>query len=75
MLPLDYLLRLSQCTLPAIVDQAEEVRSISILKATGMVKAEIAPAQTDGGAYTRALVAIVMCITGEGYAEIARIFH
>ncbi|CAA2110526.1 hypothetical protein [Variovorax paradoxus] len=69
---LTYLLRLAHSTLPAIIEDREDILLVSVLKATGMIEAKIAPAKGATGCYIRATMAVVMCITDEGRDEIAR---
>lgn len=70
-MPLSYLLRLEHSRLPMHVTDAQDVRRVSVLKATGLVEAEIDPAFDRGGSYRLAQAALVFQITDEGYAEIA----
>ncbi|QNK69533.1 hypothetical protein [Variovorax sp. PAMC26660] len=54
------------------VTDAHDVRRVSVLKATSLIEAVIDPAFDAGGNYRLAQAALVLCITDEGYAEIAR---
>ncbi|RQO53754.1 hypothetical protein DBV14_13295 [Variovorax sp. KBW07] len=54
------------------VTDAHDVRRVSVLKATSLIEASIDPAFDPGGNYRLAQAALVVCITDEGYAEIAR---
>jgi hypothetical protein len=56
--------------LPLHVTDAQDVRRVSVLKATGLVEAEIDPAFDPGGNYRLAQAALVVCITDDGHAEI-----
>jgi len=69
--PLTYLLHLEHARLPLHVTDAQDVRRVSVLKATGLVEAEIDPAFDPGGNYRLAQAALVVCITEDGHAEIA----
>lgn len=69
--PLTYLLQLEHARLPLHVTDAQDVRRVSVLKATGLVEAEIDPAFDPGGNYRIAQAALVVCITEDGHAEIA----
>jgi hypothetical protein len=68
--PLTYLLHLEHVRLPLHVTDAQDVRRVSVLKATGLVEAEIDPAFDPGGNYRLAQAALVVCITDDGHAEI-----
>ena len=71
-MPLRYLLHLEHANLPMHVTDAQDVRRVSVLKATGLIEAAIDPAfDTDHGSYRLAQAALVVCITEEGHAEIA----
>ncbi|KQW59716.1 hypothetical protein [Variovorax sp. Root411] len=52
------------------VTDAQDVRRVSVLKATGLIEATIDPAFDTGGCYRLAQAALVICITDEGHAEI-----
>jgi hypothetical protein len=54
------------------VTDAHDVRRVSVLKATSLIEASIDPAFDPGGNYRLAQAALVVCITDEGHAEIAR---
>ena len=56
--------------MPLHVTDAQDVRRVSVLKATGLVEAEIDPAFDPGGNYRLAQAALVVCITDDGHAEI-----
>ncbi|MGJ7590869.1 MULTISPECIES: hypothetical protein [unclassified Variovorax] len=56
--------------LPMHVTDAQDVRRVSVLKATGLIEAAIDPAFDTGGSYRLAQAALVVCITDEGHAEI-----
>jgi len=72
-MPLFFLLSLLNVQLPKAVTRPEEVLHVSVLKATGLIEAEIAPAMDAAGKYNVARTAVVTCITEEGMAEINRI--
>lgn len=69
-MPLTYLLHLEHLRLPLHVTDAQDVRRVSVLKATGLVEAEIDPAFDPGGNYRLAQAALVVCITEDGHAEL-----
>ena len=70
-MPLLFLRRLQHTPLPVRVVQPEEIRDVSVLVATGLIEAEIAPLKpTDPYAASR--MATVMRITDDGLAEIAK---
>lgn len=71
-MPLTFLMSLQHASLPKRVVIPEDVRHVSILKATGLIEAEIAPALDGSGKYKNARNAIVTRITKEGMAEINR---
>ena len=73
-MPLRYLLHLEHANLPMHVTDAQDVRRVSVLKATGLIEAAIDPAfDTDHGSYRLAQAALVVCITEEGHAEIEKL--
>ena len=55
------------------VTDAQDVRRVSVLKATGLIEASIDPAFDTGGSYRLAQAALVVCITDEGHAEIGNL--
>ncbi|WP_432732015.1 hypothetical protein [Variovorax sp. W6] len=56
------------------VTDAQDVRRVSVLKATGLIEAAIDPAFDTGlGSYRLAQAALVVCITEEGHAEIDKL--
>jgi hypothetical protein len=72
--PLSYLLHLENARLPMHVTGAQDVRRVSVLKATGLIEAAIDPAYDTGkGSYRLAQDALVICITDDGHAEIDRL--
>ncbi|WP_412511225.1 hypothetical protein [Variovorax paradoxus] len=71
-MPLTFLMSLQHVPLPKKVVTPEDVRHVSVLKATGLIEAEIAPALDGSGKYKNARNAIVKRITKEGMAEINR---
>ncbi|HEX7867750.1 MAG TPA: hypothetical protein VF555_22515 [Variovorax sp.] len=73
-MPLSYLLHLEHARLPMHVTDAQDVRRVSVLKATGLIEAAIDPAYDTGhGSYRLAQAALVVCITEDGHAEIDRL--
>ncbi|MDP9930580.1 hypothetical protein J2X90_000861 [Variovorax paradoxus] len=74
-MPLFYLLSLQHVTLPRVVTRPEDVQHVSVLKATGLIEAEIAPALDPAGKYNVARTAVVTCITEEGHAEINKMLN
>jgi hypothetical protein len=70
-MPLLLLMRLLHTPLPVRVVLPEEVRDVSVLIATGMIKAEIAPLKSTKP-YAASTMATVQHITDEGLAEIAK---
>ncbi|MDR6427594.1 hypothetical protein J2738_003749 [Variovorax paradoxus] len=71
-MPIFFLLSLRDVQLPKTVTRPEDVLHVSVLKATGLLEAEIAPALDLSGKYKVAPMAIVTAITPEGVAEIDR---
>lgn len=71
-MPLTFLMSLQHVPLPKKVVTPEDIRHVSVLKATGLIEAEIAPALDGSGKYKNARNAIVTRITREGLAEINR---
>jgi hypothetical protein len=68
-----FLLRLQHVELPAEIVRPEEIKHVSVLKATGLVEAEIAPAIDPSGKFNMARTAIVTAITEDGIAEIMKL--
>ena len=68
-MPLYFLMRLQHLQLPLRVQTPEEIKLVSVLKATGMIEAEIYPLEATES-YAPAQMAIVNCITEEGLAEL-----
>ncbi|WP_207309863.1 hypothetical protein [Variovorax paradoxus] len=68
-----FLLRLQHVELPAEIVGPEEIKHVSVLKATGLVEAEIAPAIDPSGKFNMARTAIVTAITDDGIAEIMKL--
>jgi hypothetical protein len=68
-----FLLRLQHVELPAEIVRPEEIKHVSVLKATGLVEAEIAPAIDASGKFNMARTAIVTAITADGIAEITKL--
>jgi hypothetical protein len=54
------------------VTDAQDVRRVSVLKATGLIEAAIDPAFDPGGNYRLAQAALIICITDDGHAEIEK---
>jgi hypothetical protein len=74
-MPLFYLLSLQYVDLPKVVTRAEDVQHVSVLKATGLIEAEIAPALDPAGKYNVARTAVVTRITEDGHAEISKMVN
>jgi hypothetical protein len=74
-MPLFYLLSLQHVTLPKVVTRPEDVQHVSVLKATGLIEAEIAPASDAAGKYNAARTATVTRITEDGFAEINKMLN
>ncbi|MGJ3699964.1 hypothetical protein [Variovorax sp. AFSI2.2] len=74
-MPLFYLLSLQYVALPKVVARPEDVQHVSVLKATGLIEAEIAPASDSAGKYNVARTATVTCITEDGMAEINKMLN
>ncbi|MBT2332549.1 hypothetical protein J7E49_01295 [Variovorax paradoxus] len=70
--PLTFLMSLQHVSLPKKVVTPEDVRHVSILKATGLIEAAIAPALDGSGKYRNARNAVVTRITEAGITEIDR---
>ena len=66
-MPLYFLMRLQHLQLPLRVETREEIKLASVLKATGLIEAEIHPLKSTGP-YLPSQVATVICITEEGKA-------
>ena len=65
-----FLMRLLHAELPFRVDRSEEIKFVSVLKATGLIEAEIVPAFEPTSAFAPAQIASVIRITEEGMAEL-----
>jgi len=74
-MPLFYLLSLQHAVLPKVVTRPEDVLHVSVLKATGLIEAEIAPALDSLGKYNVARAAVVTRITEDGIAEINKMLN
>ncbi|MDR6890893.1 MULTISPECIES: hypothetical protein [Variovorax] len=74
-MPLLYLLYLQTAALPKVVTRPEDVQYVSVLKATGLIEADIAPASDPGGKYHVARTATVTRITEDGMAEISKLLE
>jgi len=70
-MPLLFLMRLQHTPLPVRVVQPEEIRHVSVLVATGLIEADIAPLHPTGP-YAASRMATVKRITEDGAAEIAK---
>ena len=71
-MPLSFLMSLQHVSLPKKVVSPEDIRHVSILKATGLIEADIAPALDGSGKYKNARNAVVTRITEAGMSEINR---
>jgi hypothetical protein len=69
-MPLFFLMRLQHVQLPVRVGCPDELRQVSVLVATGLIEAEIAPADPSGR-YALSRLATVLRITEAGRAELA----
>jgi len=72
-MPLLYLLYLRTAALPKVVTRPEDVQYVSVLKATGLIEADIASASDREGKYHVARTATVMRITEDGVVEINKL--
>lgn len=72
-MPLLYLLYLQTAALPKVVTRPEDVQYVSVLTATGLIEADIAPASDPGGKYHVARTATVTRITEDGLEEINKL--
>jgi adenine deaminase len=70
-MPLYFLMRLQHLQLPLRVETREEIKLVSVLKATGLIEAEIHPLQSHGS-YAPPATATVICITDEGKTELEK---
>ncbi|MCJ9674763.1 hypothetical protein [Neorhizobium sp. SHOUNA12B] len=70
-MPLLFLMRLQHVQLPVHVVCPEEIRCVSVLAATGLVEAEIAP-RMPAAPYAPSRLATVLRITESGLAEIVK---
>jgi hypothetical protein len=68
-----FLLRLQHVELPTEIVRPEEIKHVSVLKATGLIEAEIAPAIDMSGKFNVARTAILTAITDDGFAEITKL--
>ena len=69
---LNFLLRLHHLKLPLRVESPDEIKLVSVLKATGLIEAEIHPHFDPVAKYVQPQFATVICITDEGLAELAK---
>lgn len=65
MLPLYFLMRLKHVQLPLRVSTRDDIKLVSVLKATGLIEAEIHPLESTGR-YLQSQLAMVICITEDG---------
>lgn len=70
-MPLYFLMRLQHVSLPLRVERPEEIKYVSVLKATGLIEADIPPLDPTSD-YVPSQVAMVHGITQEGVAELNR---
>lgn len=70
-MPLLFLMRLLHTQLPVRVVLPEEIRSVSVLVATGLIDAAITPLKSTS-LYAASRMATVTGITDEGLTEIAK---
>ncbi|MEJ1128411.1 hypothetical protein V9L20_12580 [Variovorax sp. CCNWLW225] len=70
-MPLLFLMRLQHVQLPVRVACPEEIRSVSVLVAIGLIEAEIA-LRKPGAPYASSRLVMVLRITEHGLAEIAK---
>lgn len=69
-MPLFCLMRLQHARFPLRLDRPEDVRRISVLAATGLVKAEFHAPASITGAYVAPQVVVVTGITDDGLREL-----
>lgn len=69
-MPLYFLMRLRNAELPLTVSQPDEIKLVSVLKATGLIEASFDPPLSSVGTYAQAQRACVLCLTEEGLAEL-----
>lgn len=67
-----FLMRLRHARFPVRVDHPEEIKFVSVLKATGLIEADVGPAFAPVGKFSPVEVASVICITDEGMSELDR---
>ncbi|MCY1238100.1 hypothetical protein D3C87_1568840 [compost metagenome] len=72
-MPLLFLIRLACVQFPFQVSRPEEVIYVSVLKATGLIEAELTPPLSANGKYAPTQTAIVARITDDGMAELERL--
>ncbi|RST54967.1 hypothetical protein EJI00_00425 [Variovorax sp. DXTD-1] len=70
-MPLSFLYRLKHVQLPVRVVEREELLHVSVLLATGLIEAEITTLKP-GAPYVPLRLAIVIGITENGHAELAK---
>ncbi|WP_431113371.1 hypothetical protein [Variovorax paradoxus] len=74
-MPLLYLLHLQTAALPKLVTRPEDVQYVSVLKATGLIEADLTPASDPAGKYQVARTATVTRITEDGIVEINKLLE
>ena len=67
---LNFLMRLQHLPLPLKVVTPGDIKHVSVLKATGLIEAEIQPPLEASGPYAQPRTATVICITDEGMSEL-----
>jgi hypothetical protein len=67
---LNFLMWLQHVRLPLRIEIPEEIKHVSVLKATGLIEAEIHPRFEPGAPYLQPRMATVTCITDEGMSEL-----
>lgn len=71
-MPLLFLIRLACLQFPFQVIRPEEIAYACVLKATGLIEADLTPPLSPNGKYVPTRTAIVISITDEGMAELKR---
>lgn len=69
-MPLTYLLKIAHGRFPVEVTDPQEIKRVSVLKATGLIEARISPATGGDRIYRKAERAVVFGITAEGRREL-----
>lgn len=65
-----FLMKLRHARFPVRIDEPEEIKFVTVLKATGLIEANIEPPLVPTRTYVAAQIASVICITEEGMAEL-----